>query len=103
MMRALEHVLRVYFDVASSGAARPKTNNMGDYLHELKEHNWGDEKVCACLKQIKDLHRNELIHPEVTLSLDEALGLWGIVQSAISAMLPHIPAKELKLTGETTA
>jgi hypothetical protein len=98
MMRALELVLRLYYDAVSGGGERPKTNNMGDYLRLLDENNWGDEKVRSVLRQIKDLHRNELIHPEVTLTLDEALALWGIVQSAIISMLPAIPEKEMKLT-----
>jgi hypothetical protein len=97
MMRALEHVLRLYYDVASGGAPRPENNNMGVYLNELSNNNWGSEKVRACLRQIKDLHRNELIHPDITLSLDDALGLWGIVQSAIGAMLPDLPIQKLEL------
>jgi hypothetical protein len=101
MMRSIEHVLRVYFDVVAKGTQRPTSNNMGEYLRILDENDYGDKKVRACLRQIKDLHRNELIHPEVTLDLDEALNLWGIVQSAISAMLPTLPDKQLQLTGTT--
>jgi len=47
--------------------------------------------LLASLQQIKDLHRNPLAHPEETLTLEEAVGLFGIVQSAINAMLKEIP------------
>lgn len=98
-MRALEIVLRRYFDVVTNGAPRPKTNNMGDYLSELDRLAVGDVKTKAALKQIKNLHRNELIHPEVTLSLDEAIGLWNMAQSVIVAMLSEIPGQEKLLAG----
>ncbi len=51
----------------------------------------GSAKVLSCLQQIKDLHRNPLMHPEETLTLEEAISLFGICQSAISAMLKEIP------------
>lgn len=74
---------------------------MGEYLRILDENDDGDKKVRAVLRQIKDLHRNELMHPDVTLDMDEALNLWGIAQSAIASMLPSLPDKQLQLTGET--
>jgi hypothetical protein len=99
LMRALELVLRLYFDAVGKGAERPSTNNMGDYLRIMTEKNLGDAKAIAVLRQIKDLHRNEFIHPETTLNLDEAIGVLGIAQSAVAYMLVSIPEKQLKLTG----
>ena len=61
MMRALEHVLRLYYDAATSGAARPSTNNMRDCVRELENKKCGDAKIIAVLRQIKDLHRNNLL------------------------------------------
>jgi hypothetical protein len=101
LMRALELVLRLYFDAVCKGEPRPNTNNMGDYLATMTQKGLGDPKAIAVLKQIKDLHRNEFIHPETTLSLDEAIGLLGIAQSAIVYMLAVIPEKQLKLTAGT--
>jgi hypothetical protein len=100
MMRALEIVLRLYYDAVTNGKPRPKTNNMGDYLNEMVVNHHGEEKVLAVLKQIKDLHRNELMHPETTLTLDEAIGLLGITQSAIVAMLQNLPIKQFALSAE---
>jgi len=99
LIRALELVLRLYFDVVGKGEPRPNSNNMGDYLRVMVDKNLGDSKVVAVLKQIKDLHRNEFIHPETTLTLDEAMGLLGISQRAIVYMLGALPEKELQLAG----
>jgi hypothetical protein len=98
LMRALELVLRLYFDVVGKGEPRPTTNNLGDYLRIMTDKNLGDPKLVAVLRQIKDLHRNEFIHPETTLTLDEALGLLGISQSAIVYMLCVLPEKQLQLS-----
>jgi hypothetical protein len=49
-------------------------------LKKIQEHNAGDPKVVAALIQIKDLHRNPLIHPEDTLTVEQALNLLGIVR-----------------------
>jgi hypothetical protein len=93
IMRATELVLRRYYDCVTNGAPRPQTGNIGDYLRELDNRNVGELKARGTLRQIKDLHRNELIHPEISLSLDDALALLGIAQSAIIAMLREVPVQ----------
>jgi hypothetical protein len=66
---------------------------MGDYLNELKTKDLGDEKVRAALKDLKDLHRNPLIHPEHSIdALDEVVSLMSGVHSVIMHMLKEIPA-----------
>jgi hypothetical protein len=104
IMRATELVLRRYFDEVTGNAERPKTNNIGDYLRVLDDQDKGKKKTRATLRQIKDLHRNELIHPEVTLTLDEAIALLGIAQSAIVAMLQKMNAQHtlMSASGEST-
>lgn len=90
-MRALESVLRRYWDKVTNGAGRPKNRNMGAYLKKMQDLGVGDKKILAALTQIKDLHRNPLIHPEETLTLDEAINLLGMARSAVSAMLTVLP------------
>jgi hypothetical protein len=90
--RANESVLHRWYDAVSGGAARPAGRNIGDYLAELKSKNFGCQKVRSALKDLKDLHRNPLIHPEDSLeSIDEAIGLTGSIQAVIVAMLRDIP------------
>lgn len=91
IMRATELVLRRYYDAVMAGAARPDNGSMGGYLRLIEDASAGTPEVVAALKQIKDLHRNPLIHPENKLTLDDAIALLGISQSAIIAMLRKIP------------
>src|SRR5262249_2774114 len=91
--RANESVLHVYYDAVTCGKPRPSGRNIGDYLAELKKHNAGDPIVWSCLKDLKDMHRNPLIHPEHTLeNIDEAIALLGQIHSVIVHMLRAIPA-----------
>jgi len=90
--RANESVLHRYYDGVTGNLARPSGRNIGDYLKVLSDKNVGDPKVISCLRDLKDLHRNPLIHPEESLeSIDEAIALLGSIQSAIIHMLKAIP------------
>ena len=60
--------------------------NWSVYIKTLREC-WADEKVVLILEQIKDLHRNPIIHPEQRLTNDEALSLIGIMDSAVTAII----------------
>lgn len=91
ILRTVETVVRRYWDIATNLADRPKQQNLGVYLNELANHGGADEKIIAALKQIKDLYRNVIMHPEVHMDLNEAISLFGIASSAIDAMLRHIP------------
>jgi hypothetical protein len=91
VLRALEIVLKAYFRAVTNGEPLPKNRNLGTYIRKLEELKVGGPKVLAVLRQIKDLHRNPLMHPEETLDKEAAISLFGIVISAIGAMLPDIP------------
>ena len=60
--------------------------NWGVYIRNLRKCS-ADPKILSTLEQIKDLHRNPVIHPEVQIDIDEALSLVGIAESAISRMI----------------
>ena len=90
--RANESILHRYYDAVTNGADRPDGRNMGDYLKVLHDKNMGEPKVRSALKDLKDLHRNPLIHPDDTLeSVDEAIALLGSIQSVVVHMLKVIP------------
>lgn len=91
VLRATESVLRCYWDVVTKGRPHPPQRNLGVYLQQLEQQEAGSEKVRAVLKQIKDLHRNPLIHPEEILQLEDAVALFGICISAVAGMLKEIP------------
>jgi hypothetical protein len=90
--RANESVLHRYYDAVTGGKPRPAGRSIGDYLAELKKYGVGEAIVLSSLKDLKDLHRNPLIHPEHTLeNIDQAIALLGIIQSVIVHMLKVIP------------
>jgi len=91
LFRATESVLRKYYVEVTEGKAEPKVRSIGVYLNALTQCGKGNPKVLAALKQMADLHRNPLIHPDAVLSIDEALSIHGIARSAIAAMLKELP------------
>lgn len=97
LLRALETVICKYWHKVMNGAPLPENRNLGAYIREMEQAQKGDGKVLTALRQIKDFHRNSLMHPEETLDLDQAIALLGIVQSAIVAMLPTIDNPPLTL------
>jgi hypothetical protein len=90
--RANESVLRKYWDSASKGAAQPGNRTMGEFIAEMEKTKVGDPKVRSALKDLKNLHRNPLIHPEHSLgSVDEAIALMNGIHSVMVHMLKEIP------------
>ena len=88
--RINESVLQRYWEIVTNGATHPKQRNMGVYLTELKRRRKGEAKVKTTLQQIKDLHRNPILHPEQSLTLQDAIELLGIIVSVVSKMLTTI-------------
>ncbi|MDR7271239.1 hypothetical protein J2X20_003907 [Pelomonas saccharophila] len=93
IFRAVESVVRSYWDAVRGSHPHPKNQGLGSYLGLLTKHGLGDAKVLAVLTQLKDLHRNPIAHPQVTLTVEEAVSIFGIAQSAVSAMLKTIPER----------
>jgi hypothetical protein len=98
--RAIEAVIHTFYDSLSGGAPRPKRSAMGIYIDELIKLNANAELV-ATLKQIKDLHRNPVVHPEETLDMNEAQMLMGIMQSAIFSMVKIVMEKKAQTVAST--
>jgi hypothetical protein len=74
IMRAVESAMWDYW-IKLTKKSKPKNRNWGIALESL-EGSGGDAKIVAALTQLKDLHRNPVMHPDVTLDMDEALALW---------------------------
>jgi hypothetical protein len=91
ILRATESVVREYWTAVSGGKPHPRVKTIGTYAKRMREESCGSAKAISTLEQIASLHRNPLIHPEETLAPDEAVSLFGICQSAVSAMLKQIP------------
>lgn len=88
--RVLESVVRRYYTEVTGGKAEPKQRNLGVYIRALTTAK-ADSKIIAALTQIKDLHRNPLVHPEVAILADEAISILGMVRSLVTMMLVALP------------
>ena len=89
LARAVEGVLLEYLTVLCPEEIekmKEAQRNLGNYIKLAKDKD-GNVKVCSSLDQFRDLHRNPLIHPETVLTIEEALTLHGISQSAIVSMV----------------
>lgn len=96
-VRSVERVLRAYY-VALTGLDHIRSNdpkksprpigkcNMSTITVALRSSEQGDPKTLAVLDQIRELHRNPLGHPDTFLEVTEAMELFNVCTSAISAM-----------------
>jgi hypothetical protein len=90
LMRAVESLLRHYYEVLSKGASRPARGAMGTYLDAILQLPGGDKELHAALKQIKTFYRDPIAQPTVVLTGPEAISLLGVVQRAINRTLTLI-------------
>lgn len=97
LLRANEAVLRKYWDVVTDGKDRPESGNMGEYINQLETKELGNAHVVSALKDLKNLIRNELIHPGDHLeSVEEAIALMNHIHTTIFHMLKAIPMPKAK-------
>jgi hypothetical protein len=92
LFRALDSILQRYVRVVRGSL--PKNRNWGQYIKCLDEAGV-DKKITGVLFQIKEFHRNPIVHPEKRLDVEEALSLVGIAESALSMMVAEINAGAL--------
>jgi hypothetical protein len=90
LFRGVESVVRRYYGELTGGAAKPKQRNLGVYIRALEDCE-ADAKIIAALRQLKDLHRNPIAHPEVAIGVEEAGTLVGMARSVIAMMLDALP------------
>lgn len=88
-MRATERVLRQYYQLVMK--KDPERVDWGTCTQELKKAG-ANTKVVQVLDQIRDIHRNPLMHPQDFLTMKEAIGLFDIAKSAIGALAEEIVA-----------
>jgi hypothetical protein len=93
ILRCIETMIVRYMKVVGAKLEKDSQRNWGAYISKLKAAG-ADEKVVATLDQIRDLHRNPTLHPEVFLTQDEALALLGVAQSVILGIVADIKRRE---------
>jgi hypothetical protein len=107
IMRATEVVLHDYYVAACNPKPKPKERlkNWGAYIGELnnvasKPAGADVKEVVAIIQQVKDQHRNLIMHPDVVLTPDEAFTLFEVAQSAIIAMAGRLKVPRKKKTSK---
>ena len=90
--RATEAVIRKYMDAYSCPKLPVSQRNWGKFIESLVTQKAPDV-VTNHLTQLKNLHRNPLVHPEVTLTIPEANSLWAMCVSVIQAMVADMEKK----------
>ncbi len=117
ILRATDAVLRIYYERFVGTKPKPKMRNWGAYTKILtkcandpNKTLRPDVKTIALIDQIREMHRNPIIHPEDNLDEDKALVLFDVCKSAITAMAcelkettPSLPLVLKALSGEVEA
>jgi len=90
ILRAMELLVRDY--IARVGLPAPAANkyNWGEYIQILRTGGRPKE-ITDLLQMVKDNYRNPIMHPEDSLTAEEALSLFGICQSAIEVICRDMP------------
>lgn len=98
MIRATETVIHKYYlAVTGNAQIKRKDRNWGSYVRNLNRHrqlnsaSTADLKIIAMIDQIREHHRNVIIHPECTLTVSEAHVLFTVCIGAMVAMLRALP------------
>lgn len=90
--RANESVLRRYYDHCVGVGQRPKMETMGTLLKSMEDKGVGDKQVLVALTNIKDFHRNPIIHPgQFVEDAEEAFSLVAAIRAAMGYMLDRLP------------
>lgn len=102
LFRAVESVLDQYH-LACVGREPTEKESWGACLNNIKGTKNAEQKVVDLLEVVKDNYRNPVAHPEIFVTKDEVLGLIGIAQSAISAMVEDIKTVKAKASAAPVA
>jgi len=90
IMRAAEKTLRTYYSFI---IGKPADKNWGPCVKELETSKKANSKLLGIFDQIRDIHRNPIMHPDVFLDQSEALTLFDIAKSAITVMVQEMIKK----------
>jgi hypothetical protein len=99
MFRAADSAIRRWYKQVTGQEPALKMRSWGAYVRTLRGLK-ANEKILSAIEQIKDLHRNPVIHPDSKISVEEALSFVGIAESLISGVVSDI---ERRASGEPKA
>jgi hypothetical protein len=91
MWRAVESVMDSYYKALTTKTFPEAgvTRTWAEYIKALRSAN-AEKKITSFLDHIREEYRNPISHPDESLELDEAFGLFGAALSVIGQMLRAI-------------
>ncbi len=92
ILRATEAVMHQYYaKVCNQGNECAPLDNWGAYITYFRKSDDADTKrIVEMLQQVKDHDRNLIMHPDISLSKDEAHTLFEVAKGAIMAMAERL-------------
>jgi len=91
--RAAESVIKAYMAAYGCEPIKESQRNWGNYTRALREKG-ANPIIVHHIDQIRELHRNPLTHPDVTLSTTDAMSLQAMCQSVIQSMIADMESKK---------
>lgn len=103
-MRAIERVIKLYLQNFIDEKAIARLKNWGQYLDALEKVSEGavlrpSEEAIALIRQIKDIYRNPVIHPDRVLDSHEAKTIFHGTIAAITRIASEIKHAEPEIPG----
>jgi hypothetical protein len=88
-LRATETMIHKYYVTVTGATPKRKDRNWGAYVRNLNTHKKNDPyskvdpKLVSLIDQVREHHRNPVMHPEDVLTPDEAQSLFSMCQAVI--------------------
>ena len=94
VMRATESLIKNYYEVLAGKPWPHVQRDWGKYIAELEQFPDVDLVITGRLKEIKNLNRNPLIHPEDVVSLEEAPIIFDLCNGVIYYMAEEVRTRK---------
>jgi hypothetical protein len=95
ILRAIEAILHKYYLVICKPESKAPLESWAAYINALYKIDDPEvKKVVALLQQIKHIDRNNIMHPEIVLTPDEAFTLFETAKCAIILMASKLPREK---------
>lgn len=101
LLRAIEIVLKKYYETFSGQAVTKNERTYSIYLKKLAvlSEDEGDtfrpdKRLLQMLAQIKEQYRNPIANPDTGISIDQATSLFGLATAAMTLMTEQIMMRE---------
>lgn len=103
-MRAIERVIKLYLQNFFDAKSIARLKNWGQYLDALEKVGEGvilrpSEEAIALIRQIKDIYRNPVIHPDRVLNSHEAKTIFHGTIAAITRIASEIKQADPEIPG----